>query len=63
MDEAQTMCDALDKQTAAKFLQKACETGEARGCVRLGFLYHSGKGVKQDDAKAGNPKKPATPAS
>nr|WP_315016812.1 tetratricopeptide repeat protein [uncultured Campylobacter sp.] len=46
-DEAQTMCDALDKQTAAKFWQKA------RGCVRIGFLYQSGRGVKQDDEKAG----------
>ena len=52
-DEAQTAYDAGDEQTAAKFWQKACETGEARGCVRLGFLYQSGKGVKQDDEKAG----------
>ena len=51
-DEAQTTCDAGEEQTAAKFWQKACETGEARGCVRLGSLYHSGKGVEQDDAKA-----------
>lgn len=52
-DEAQTACDTLDEQTAANFWQKACETGEARGCVRIGFLYQSGRGVKQDDEKAG----------
>ena len=52
-DEAQIAYDAGDEQTAAKFWQKACKTGEARGCVRIGFLYQSGRGVKQDDAKAG----------
>ena len=52
-DEAQTACDALDEQTVAQIWQKACKTGEARGCVGLGFLYRSGRGVKQDDAKAG----------
>ena len=51
-NEAKATCDAGDEQTAAKIWQKACETSEARGCVRLGFLYHSGKGVEQDDAKA-----------
>ena len=52
-DEAQAAYDAGDEQRAAQIWQKVCETGEARGCVRLGFLYQSGKGVKQDDAKAG----------
>ena len=52
-DEGQTAYDAGDEKTAAKIWQKACESGEARGCVRLGFLYQSGRGVKQDDAKAG----------
>ena len=52
-DEAQMAYDAGDEQTAAQIWQKACETGEARGCVRLGFLYQSGRGVKQDDEKAG----------
>ena len=52
-DEAQTAYDAGDKQRAAQIWQKACETGEARGCVRLGFLYQSDRGVKQDDEKAG----------
>ena len=51
-DEAQAAYDAGDEQRAAKIWLKACETGEARGCARLGFLYQSGKGVKQDDAKA-----------
>ena len=50
-NEAQTTCDAGEEQTAAKIWQKACETGEARGCVGLGFLYQSGRGVKQDDEK------------
>ncbi|MFC2429320.1 MAG: tetratricopeptide repeat protein [Campylobacter sp.] len=52
-NQAQTTCDAGDEQTAAKIWQKACETGEARGCVRIGFLYQSDRGVKQDDEKAG----------
>ena len=52
-DEAQTAYDAGDEQRAAQIWQKACETGEARGCVRLGFLYQSDRGVKQDDEKAG----------
>ena len=52
-DEGQTAYDAGDEQRAAQIWQKACEVGEARGCVRLGFLYHSGKGVEQDDTKAG----------
>ena len=51
-DEAQAAYDAGDEQTAAKIWQKACKAGEARGCARLGFLYQSGKGVEQDDAKA-----------
>lgn len=50
--EGQTTYDAGDEQTAAQIWQKACEIGEARGCVRLGFLYKNGKGVEQDDAKA-----------
>lgn len=52
-DEAKAAYDAGDEQTAAKIWQKACESGEARGYVRLGFLYQSGKGVEQNDAKAG----------
>ena len=50
--EGQTAYDAGDEQKAAKIWQKACKAGEARGCVRLGFLYQSGRGVEQDDAKA-----------
>ena len=52
-DEAKATYDAGDEKMAAQIWQKACESGEARGCVRLGFLYQSGRGVKQDDAKAG----------
>ncbi len=51
-DEVKAAYDSGDEQTAAKIWQKACKTGEARGCVRIGFLYQSGKGVEQDDAKA-----------
>ena len=52
-DEGQTAYDAGDEQRAAQIWQKACESGEAHGCIRLGFLYQSGKGVEQNDAKAG----------
>ena len=51
-DEAQTAYDTGDEQRAAQIWQQACETGETRGCARIGFLYQSGKGVEQDDAKA-----------
>ena len=52
-NEGQTAYDAGNEQTVAKIWLKACEAGEARGCVRLGFLYQSGRGVEQDDEKAG----------
>ena len=46
-DEAQTACDALDEQTAAKIWQKACETSEARGCDSLASLHqNSGEHAK-----------------
>ncbi|WP_298947390.1 sel1 repeat family protein [uncultured Campylobacter sp.] len=62
--EGQTTYDAGDEQRAAQIWQKACETGETRGCARLGFLYQSGKGLEQDDAKASKfYQKPATQAS
>ena len=51
-DEGQAAYDMGDEQRVAQIWQKACETGETRGCARLGFLYQSGKGVEQDDAKA-----------
>lgn len=42
-DEAQTAYDADDEQRAAKIWLKACETGEARGCARLGFYTKAAK--------------------
>ena len=41
-----------DVEKANDLAKKACDASEARGCVRLGFLYKNGKGVEQDDAKA-----------
>ena len=41
-----------DYQKAAELWQKACDSGEAKGCSRLGFLYQDGQGVNQDYQKA-----------
>ena len=41
-----------DHQKAAELYQKACDSGEARGCFTLGFLYTEGQGVNQDYQKA-----------
>ena len=41
-----------DVEKANDLAKKACDASEARGCVRLGFLYKNGKGVEQDDVKA-----------
>ena len=41
-----------DYQKAAELYQKACDSGEARGCSNLGVLYDEGQGVKQDYQKA-----------
>ena len=37
-----------DYQKVAELSKKACDSGEARGCFNLGFLYENGQGVKQD---------------
>ena len=41
-----------DYQKAAELWQKACDSGEARGCSNLGFLYEKGQGVKQNFSTA-----------
>ncbi len=41
-----------DYDKAKKYLKKACDGGEARGCELLGGLYLLGKGVKKDEDKA-----------
>ena len=41
-----------DYQKAAQFYQKACDEGEALGCLNLGVLYQVGKGLRQDYKKA-----------
>ena len=41
-----------DYQKAAQLYQKACDSGNARGCSNLGVLYENGQGVKQDYQKA-----------
>ena len=40
-----------DYQKAVQLLQKACDSGEARGCLGLGILYANGQGVRQDYQK------------
>jgi len=41
-----------DYQKAAELYQKACDGGEAFGCVFFGLSYENGQGVKQDYQKA-----------
>ena len=44
--------DKGDYQKAAQLYQKACDSGEAKGCFYLGFLYVDGQDVKQNYQKA-----------
>ncbi|WP_035142589.1 tetratricopeptide repeat protein, partial [Campylobacter concisus] len=44
--------DKGDYQKAAQLYQKACDGGEAEGCLGLGVLYKDGQGVKQNYQKA-----------
>ena len=44
--------DKGDYQKAAQLYQKACDGGEAVGCLGLGVLYKDGQGVKQNYQKA-----------
>ena len=41
-----------DYQKVAELSKKACDSGEARGCLGLGFLYKKGQGVKQNFSTA-----------
>ncbi|GCF03770.1 putative beta-lactamase HcpC [Helicobacter pylori] len=44
--------DKRDFSKARKYFEKACGLNNGDGCSGLGFLYGSGKGVKQDLIKA-----------
>ncbi len=35
-----------------EIFSKACESGDAKGCFNLGFVYNTGKGLKKDYVKA-----------
>lgn len=39
-------------KTAAALFQRACDGGDAFGCMKLAFAYSEGLGVKADDARA-----------
>ena len=41
-----------DYQKVAELSKKACDSGEARGCSNLGFLYQDGQGVRQNFSTA-----------
>jgi TPR repeat protein len=43
---------AVDKQKAIDLNQKACDNGEATGCLNLGLMYEAGEGVGADKSKA-----------
>ena len=44
--------DKGDYQKAAELYQKACDGGDAGGCLNLGVLYKIGQGVRQNYQKA-----------
>ncbi len=37
---------------ALEYFKKACELGDAQGCISLGLMYYEGKGTEQDHKKA-----------
>jgi TPR repeat protein len=41
-----------DDMRAANLYRKACDEGDAKGCINLGVVYQVGRGVKPDDAEA-----------
>ena len=41
-----------DAARAASLFQSACDGAEPRGCLNLGRLYETGKGVARDPAAA-----------
>lgn len=41
-----------DHQKAAELYQKACDSGNAGGCFKLGYLYKNGQGVRQNFSTA-----------
>ena len=51
-DNAAKAYDKRDYQKAAKLYQKACDSGDVRGCTMLATLYEEGQGVKKDYQKA-----------
>ena len=42
----------LGNEKAAELYQKACDSGNAVGCLSLGFLYENGQGVRQNFSTA-----------
>ena len=41
-----------DKIGASRYYLRACKEGSTRGCLKLGILYYTGDGVKEDIIKA-----------
>ncbi|MBK8277029.1 MAG: sel1 repeat family protein [Nitrospira sp.] len=41
-----------DDVRAATLYRKACDDGDAKGCINLGVIYQVGRGVKSDDTEA-----------
>ncbi len=50
-DNGQKAYKSNNYKEAVKFYAKACKEGNAQGCYELGYMYYSGKGIKQDDSK------------
>ncbi|MDR2080557.1 MAG: sel1 repeat family protein, partial [Campylobacteraceae bacterium] len=51
-DEANKTYENGNYEKAAELFKKSCDGGNAKSCGSLGFMYKSGKGVKQDYFKA-----------
>ena len=49
---AEACKEAKDLVKAAQLFEKGCEGGNTEHCIEVGFMYGTGDGVAQDDAKA-----------
>ncbi len=52
LDDAKVAYQNGDYKKAVELYKKACDGGDAGGCLELGFRYENGKGVKQNSQKA-----------
>ena len=52
LDEGLLAYEKGDATKASELYKKACDKGDVRGCTKLGILYFTADGVKEDHKKA-----------